>query len=74
MPLPSNYMVDGNPPMPLHLTNGRPPAEVQERVSRVADPEKAIRLWDAGYRSSVARWPVFLGCEAEHLNCTLHRN
>lgn len=56
--LPSNCLVDGNPPMPLDQTNGHPPKEVHQRVSTAMHPEKAVRLWDAGYRSRVNRWPV----------------
>ncbi len=36
-PLPSNCIVEGNPPKPLELTNGDPPKEVKERGEH--DPE-----------------------------------
>lgn len=66
-PLPSNCIVNDNPPLELARTNGRPPADVQRRVATAVDPERAIRLWDAGYRSRVTRSPVFLVCSAEYL-------
>ena len=60
--LPSNCIVEGNPPKPLELTNGHPPAEIRARFPIASEPERAIRLWDAGYRQRVAKWPVFLIC------------
>jgi hypothetical protein len=73
-PLPSNCLVEGNPPKPFDLTNGNPPAEVKKRVATEPDFVRAIRLWDAVYRQRVAAWPVFLVTEAEflELNNPLH--
>lgn len=65
VPLPSNCIVDGNPPIEFVATNGNPPAEVRVRVCGEANPAKAVRLWDATYRRRVNRWPVFLLGEAE---------
>jgi hypothetical protein len=66
--LPSNCIVEGNPPKPLELTNGNPPAEIKRRFSIVSEPERAVRLWDAGYRQRVMKWPVFLVCKASFLD------
>jgi hypothetical protein len=65
--LPSNCIVPGNPPRPLSETNGMPPASVRARISGEADPDRAVRLWNATYRARVRRWPVFLVTEAEFL-------
>ena len=70
--LPSNCMVEGHPPQPLELTNGHPPAEIRARFPIASEPERAIRLWDAGYRQRVAEWPVFLICNTCYLTCTRH--
>jgi hypothetical protein len=67
VPLPSNCLVDGNPPEPFEITNASPPAEVKTRVLAERDPRRTIRLWDATYRRRISRWPVFLACEAEFL-------
>ena len=48
-----------------------PPAEVKARLVGEADSEKAIRLWDAGYRRRVAQYPVVLATQPEFLE--LHR-
>ena len=66
-PLPSNCLVESNPPQPFHLTNGRPPADVAKRIDGARDPAGAIRLWDATYRSRVSKWPVLLACDSEFL-------
>ena len=67
-PLPSNCLVDGNPPKPFELTNGDPPAEVKKRVAAAKyDFVGVIRLWDATYRERIAKHPVFLATEAEFL-------
>jgi hypothetical protein len=66
-PLPSNCLVDGNPPKPFEFTNGDPPAEVKKRMAAKRDSVQAIRLWDATYRQRVARWPVFLATRAEFI-------
>jgi|SRR5208283_1187834 len=64
-PLPSNCLVDGNPPKPLEFTNGSPPAEVRKRVEGKQVSIRIVRLWDATYRQRVTKWPVFLATEAE---------
>lgn len=66
-PLPSNCLVDGNPPKPFEFTNRNPPAEVKKRVAAERDFVGATRLWDATYRRRVANWPVFLATEAEFI-------
>lgn len=65
---PSNCIVEGNLPKPLELTNGNPPADIKRRFLIVSEPERAIRLWDAGYRQRIARWPMFLACNARFLD------
>jgi hypothetical protein len=67
LPLPSNCLVEGNPPKPFDATNGNPPADVKARILGEADHQRAVRLWDAGYRQRVARWPVLIVTEAEFL-------
>jgi hypothetical protein len=67
LPLPSNCIVAGNDPKPFELTNRNPPGEVKARVSNSSDPLRAIRLWDAAYRARIAKWPVFLVCQAESI-------
>jgi hypothetical protein len=68
-PLPSNCLVDGNPPKPFELTNGDPPAEVKQTATAAKhDFVGVIRLWDATYRQRVARWPVFLATESEFID------
>jgi hypothetical protein len=67
LPLPSNCLVDGNPPKPFELTNGDPPAVIKKRLAAEGDYVRAIRLWDAIYRGRVARFPVFLVTKAEFL-------
>jgi len=71
LPLPSNCLVEGNAPKPFELTNRMPPADVKARLLGEADSEKAIRLWDAGYRRRVAQYPVVLATQPEFLE--LHR-
>jgi hypothetical protein len=61
--LPSNCLVDANPPKPFELTNGDPPKEVKERMAGESDPVRGVRLWDATYRQRVAKWPVFLATQ-----------
>lgn len=65
--LPSNCLVDGNPPKQFHLTNGNPPPEVRRRVIVADDPERAVRFWDATYRERVRKCPVFVVTVAEFL-------
>jgi hypothetical protein len=43
LPLPSNCLVDGNPPKPLEQTNGKPPAIVRTRMKAGLSSEEAIR-------------------------------
>lgn len=66
--LPSNCIVENNPPIPLSMTNGKPPSEVARRVRGEEDPVKAIRMWDRTYRIRVAQTPVFLVCQPEFLS------
>ncbi len=68
--LPSNCLVEGNPPKSFELTNRDPPVSVKERILSENDPVRAVRLWDAGYRSRVAKWPVFLVTEPDFLDVT----
>jgi hypothetical protein len=61
--LPSNCLVKDNPPKNFELTNRNPPVEVKEKMAAEKNFERTVRLWDAAYRSRVARWPVFLATE-----------
>jgi hypothetical protein len=67
-PLPSNCLVDSNPPKAFELTNRNPPAKVKRRVTAESDSRLAIRLWDATYRRRVREWPVFLVTKVEFLD------
>ncbi len=69
-PPPSNCLVARNLPKRFEFTNQNPPAEVRRRVIAQADPELAVRLWDAIYRGRVAKWPVLLATEPEFLSVT----
>lgn len=69
-PIPSNCLVDGNPPKAFELTNGNPPANVKRRVAAESDFRVAIRLWDATYRRRVRECPVFLATKVEFLDLT----
>ena len=71
LPLRSNCLVEGNAPKTFELTNGTPPADVRARLAGEADSQKAIRLWDAGYRRRVTQYPAFLATQPEFLE--LHR-
>jgi len=64
-PLPSNCLVERNPPKVYELTNGDPPYEVKKHMMEEHDSVRLIRLWDATYRKRIARWPVFLATKAE---------
>ena len=66
-PLPSNCLVDGNPPKAFGFTNGDPPAEVKKRMIVREDFVRVIRLWDTTYRQRVDKWPVFLATKAEFI-------
>lgn len=66
-PVPSNCLVDHNPPKPFGLTTWDAPAEVKKRGAVESDFRLAIRLWDRTYRRRVAKWPVFLATVAEFL-------
>ena len=65
--VPSNCIVPGNSPQPYWLTNQMPPAEVAARVGTEADPERAVRLWDATYARRARDCEVFLACKADFL-------
>lgn len=67
-PIPSNCLVDGNPPKAFELTNQNPPAKVKKRVAADPDSSRAIRLWDATYRRRVREWPNFLATKVEFLD------
>jgi len=64
IPLPRNCLVEGNPPIPFHLTNGQPPVAIRARMRPGFDPNRIVDLWDESYRKRIHRWPVFLACKA----------
>jgi len=64
-PLPSNCLVEGNPPLPLERSAGFEPA-VFKRIGK-AKPERRQILtdhtyqeWDQEYLEKVRNWPVFI--------------
>lgn len=63
--LPSNCLVSGNAPKALEVTHENAGRDVLDRAA--SDPERVVRLWHAGYRLRVAKWPVFLVCKATFL-------
>ncbi len=67
-PIPSNCLVDGNPPKAFELTNGDPPISVKTRTAADSDSRAVIRLWDATYWGRVKEWPVFLATNVEFLD------
>lgn len=60
--LPGNCMVEGNLPLPLERTGGPGKAHMKE-LEEEPDPERAVRVWDHGYRTRAGKWGVFLICE-----------
>lgn len=62
LPLPSNCMVEGNPPLPLERTGG-PGKATLKQLGYPSDPERAVRAWDYGYRTRAGKWGAFLVCE-----------
>ena len=62
IPLPSNCIVDGNPPLPLDKTTGPIPST---RFGNVTDPVRVIRMWDSGYHRRARECGVFLVCEPQ---------
>jgi hypothetical protein len=66
-PLPSNCLVDGNPPQSFELTNGDPPPRIKKGLAEHHDVGRALKLWDASYRLRIRAWPVFLATEVEYM-------
>jgi hypothetical protein len=69
-PIPSNCLVDGNPPKAYELTNQNPPSEIKERIRSKSDFGRAARCWDRLYCHRVTKWPVFLATQAEFRELT----
>jgi hypothetical protein len=63
--LPSNCIVDGNPPKPFAYTHGQAPPKVKKHAGK--DRGYLIQLWDRRYRRRVTKWPVFLATEPEFI-------
>ena len=53
LPLPSNCLVAGNPPVGLEKTHA---------------PDRSLRQWDLGYQHRARKFGVFLICEADFLD------
>ncbi len=62
LPVPSNCMVEGNPPLPLERTGGPAKADLK-KIGDEPDPERVVRAWDHGYRTRAGKWGAFLACE-----------
>lgn len=60
--LPSNCMVEGNPPLPFEQTGGRGKANMKQ-FGYAPDPARVVRAWDHSYRTRATRWGDFLVCE-----------
>jgi hypothetical protein len=60
--LPSNCLVQGNPPLAFQDTHGHTRPDIRRRAQD--DTDRLIRLWDGGYQSRATNWPVFLVCRA----------
>jgi hypothetical protein len=67
--LPNNCLVPGNNPLPFASTHQQPRPQIRARAE--GDPERIIRLWDAGYKQRVAAWPVLFACKAKFLDLKL---
>ncbi len=66
-PLPSNCLVDRNPPRPFEMTNGDPPPRIKKRLAEHHDVGRALKLWDASYQLRIKAWPVFLATQVEYM-------
>lgn len=58
--LPSNCMVDGNPPEPLFRSH-----RINKDAKRLSD-DRLLRTWDLGYRHRAREFPLFLACKKRH--------
>lgn len=68
LPLPSNCMVSGNPPLPFEKTHGEIiPILKENGITTETPPDKIIRLWDRGYKYRSQKHPAFLVCSADYL-------
>lgn len=63
--LPSNCIVEGNDPKPLHLTTGLPAdnGNPQQNWSQGGRPPRTLREWDAHYQYRAGRYPKFAVCK-----------
>lgn len=62
--LPSNCVVEGNDPKPLHFTTGLPAenGNPQQNWSQGGEPPRTLAEWDAHYKSRAAKYPKFAIC------------
>ncbi|WP_129344480.1 hypothetical protein [Sorangium cellulosum] len=62
MPVPSNCLVEGNPPIELDRTHLNMPESSKKRFL-AGDHVGALAGWNSYYRSVARRYPVFLTCK-----------
>lgn len=63
--LPSNCMVEGNNPKPLHLTTGLPAdnGNPQQTWIQGGEPPRTLAEWDAHYAHRAGKYPKFAICK-----------
>jgi hypothetical protein len=63
--LPSNYIGDGNPCKPLHLTTGLPAdhGNPQQQWSQSGKPPGTLAEWDAHYKHRASTYAKFAVCK-----------
>lgn len=64
LPLPSNLLVEGNPPETWERTSQRIRPKLRDRVGDpCAHPDRTVRLWDAGYHQRAREDPGVSICQ-----------
>jgi hypothetical protein len=63
--LPSNCLMDGNPPLPYEKTSGPKP---KNRFGDDENKTRIIRRWDAAYKLRVKSCGIFLICEPQFID------
>lgn len=65
LPLPSNCLVEGNPPQPYEKTGGLRAADARRFCARSGN-RGAVRNWDAAYAARASQCGVLLACRVLH--------
>ncbi len=66
--IPSNCLVDGNPPLPIEKTSGLKTSQMK-RIIKHDEPirslhlDKMLREWDNEYWDKIKKYPVFITCK-----------